>query len=271
MEDLQPPLELCHALGGSFMQRQPALESIVAIAGSRQASYETTWHGGGNTAQTAAGLRVAVAYDEVFRGYFPDTLEMLELRGATVVDFSPLHDEQLPVGVDVVYIGCGHPERFAGQLSQNDCMMLSLKSHVSSGRRIYAECGGLAYLCQEIELADGARWPMVGVLPYTARFDPTPGVPTPAEVHLSGDTWLAQAGSTWRGYLNPHWSISPSGHPECSAGGEQGHELDVVRRYQAIGSRVYLNFAAHAELLDGFFSPRATVADGSKASAEAAR
>ncbi len=56
--------------------------------------------------------------------------------------------------------------------------MLSLKSHVSSGRRIYAECGGLAYLCQEIELPDGERWPLVGVLPATAHYDAAPGHPS---------------------------------------------------------------------------------------------
>ena len=59
----------------------------------------------------AAKLTVAIAYDEAFNRYFQDTLDLLELRGASIVDFSPLRDESLPHGTDLVYLGCGHPER----------------------------------------------------------------------------------------------------------------------------------------------------------------
>src|SRR5690606_21378146 len=93
-------------------------------------------------------LTVAVAYDEAFRCYFPDTLDLLEHLGATVVDFSPLRDEALPLGTDIVYFGCGHPERYAEALASNHCMMLAIREHVCAGRRIYAEGGGVAYLCQ---------------------------------------------------------------------------------------------------------------------------
>ncbi len=52
--------------------------------------------------------------DDAFHCYFPDTLDLLELRGATVCDFSPLRDERLPVDTDIVYFGCGRPDLFAG-------------------------------------------------------------------------------------------------------------------------------------------------------------
>jgi hypothetical protein len=42
----------------------------------------------------------------------------------------------------------------------------------------------------------------------------------------------------------------------CAAGAG-GHELDVVKRHHAVGSRVYLNFAAQSGLLESFFAPRA--------------
>jgi cobyrinic acid a,c-diamide synthase len=201
-------------------------------------------------------LRVAVACDDVFGGYFPDTLELLESRGAAICDFSPLRDDRLPAGTDVVYVGCGHPEQFAGQLSANDCMMLALKSHLCSGGRIYAECGGLAYLCNEIEMPDGQRWPMVGALGVTARFHESIAPPHPAELTLVCDTWLGQSPQHWRGYLTPHWTIAPTGDSDsCVA--EAGHELDVIHRHQAVGSRMYLNFAAHEDLLDRFFEPHA--------------
>jgi cobyrinic acid a,c-diamide synthase len=202
-------------------------------------------------------LRVAVAYDDAFGGYFPDTLDLLELRGAAIADFSPLADERLPPDTDVVYVGCGHPERFAAQLSKNDCMMLALKSHLCRGRRIYAECGGLAYLCHEIEMPGGHRWPMVGVLPATAHFNPTAAHPTPTEVRLASDTWLGDAGQCWRGYVSARWSLhATTALDPCAAA--PGNPWDVVKRHQAVGSRVYLNFAAHSELVERFFAPHAS-------------
>ena len=95
-------------------------------------------------------LVIAVAYDSVFNCYFPDTLEALESLGATVVDFSPLRDDRLPEGADLVYLGCGHPERYAAELSLNHCMKLALRNHLRGGGRIYSEGGGMAYLCQHL-------------------------------------------------------------------------------------------------------------------------
>lgn len=262
----QPSLDLCHALGNEFA-RGAQLETILCIAASRTLDAAEVRPCDCRSACGSPSLRVAVAFDEAFGGYFPDTLDVLELRGAAISDFSPLRDERLPPGTDVVYVGCGHPERFAAGLSKNDCMMLSLKSHVCSGRRIYAECGGLAYLCHEIEMPDGHRWPMVGVLPATARFDPTPARPTPTEVRLARDTWLGCAGQCWRGYLSPRWSLRASSALEACAAAGAGHELDVVKRHQAVGSRVYMNFAAQGGLLESFFVPHGAPAGTTRAAA----
>jgi cobyrinic acid a,c-diamide synthase len=251
----QPELALCHALGDAF-RRGASLPTIRMIAAARPlpacANRREARPGG-----PAKPLRVAVAYDDAFRGYFPDTLDLLEAGGATISDFSPLRDERLPPETDVVYVGCGHPERFAAGLSKNDCMMLALKSHLCGGRRIYAECGGLAYLCHELEMPDGSRWPMVGVLPATARFDPTPARPKPTELRLASDTWLGRAGDCWRGYLSTRFSLHASPALASCAAGAGCHELDVVKRHHAVGSRVYLNFAAQSGLLESFFAPRA--------------
>jgi len=247
----QPPLELCQTLGDEF-SKTVQVEALLKLAAQRW--FDEAEEPAATRSNRHDPLRVAVAYDDVFGGYFPDTLDLLESRGAAICDFSPLHDERLPPDTDVVYFGCGHPEKFARELSRNDCLMLSLKSHVSSGKRIYAECGGLAYLCQEIELADGERLPLAGVIPATAHFDPTPGVPLATEVHLADDTWLGGKGECWRGYLGRHWNLSPAPQLEpCADGPEQPWNL--VKRNQAIGSRVYLNFAAHAGLVERFFTP----------------
>src|SRR5438445_640566 len=108
-------------------------------------------------AERRTDLTVAIAYDDAFFGYCPDALDELEQRGVTVRDFSPLRDEALPADADIVYIGCGRPDLHAGELSDNFCLMLALRDHVCAGKRIYAEGGGLAYLCQQLALPSGER------------------------------------------------------------------------------------------------------------------
>jgi cobyrinic acid a,c-diamide synthase len=259
-------VELCHALGKE-LSRHLDVDRIVKLAGLRplDASQPPCEF----QLEATAPLRVALACDNALGGYFPDTLDLLEALGAEVSDFSPLRDDRLPPATDVVYLGCGHPESFAAELGENDCMMLSLKSHLCSGRRIYAEGGGLAYLCQQIEMPDGERWPMVGALPLTAHFHETTAAPNPAELTLVADTWLGPSPLSCKGYLNPQWKISPSGAADgCVA--ETGHELDVVHRHQAVGSRMYLDFAACHEMLGRFFQPHAPCREAADAASRLA-
>jgi cobyrinic acid a,c-diamide synthase len=168
----RPDVSLCRALGQQLALHLK-LDRILQIARQHTLcdSAQAGCAGGSCWCSDASRpLQVAVACDDAFGGCFPDTLDLLEARGARLSEFSPLRDDRLPHGADVVYIGCGHPEQFAAQLASNDCMHLALKSHLCSGGRLYAECGGLAYLCQQLETADGQRWSMVGVLRATACY-----------------------------------------------------------------------------------------------------
>jgi cobyrinic acid a,c-diamide synthase len=200
------------------------------------------------------GVRIAIAYDDVFHSYFPDALDALEARGAEVQDFSPLRDETLPPDTDIVAIGCGHPERFAAELAQNQCMMLALRGHVCAGKRIYAEGGGLAYLCQSLALPAGAIAPMVGIFPAIARPDSTAGAPRALEVSLACDSWLGRTGAAIRGYLNDAWRLEPIGRLRSLANAAEC-EFPLVLRHQAIGSRMHLNLVAQPQLLGGFLRP----------------
>jgi cobyrinic acid a,c-diamide synthase len=117
--------------------------------------------------QAGKGLKVGVALDEAFNFYYRDNLELMELSGAEVVPFSPLHDSKLPE-TDGIYIGGGYPELYAHELSRNSAMSTSIQKAQDRGLPIYAECGGLMYLAREIEW-DGERDDMVGLVPGRAR------------------------------------------------------------------------------------------------------
>jgi len=199
-------------------------------------------------------LRVAIAYDEAFHCYFPDTLDCFDLRGASVMDFSPLHDESLPAGTDVVYLGCGSPERYATALAENHCIKAALREHLRGGGRIYAEGAGLAYLCQYLETADGGWARMVGLVAAVARLRRRRGVPLPVQIALPRTTWLGPKGTLLRGYLTARWRLEPAGYPIRPQRGSHRCPALVVSP-QLVGSLVHLDFAAQPELLARFFFP----------------
>ena len=201
-------------------------------------------------------MTVAIAYDDAFYGYFPDALDALEQRGVTVCDFSPLHDEAIPAEADIVYIGCGRPELHVDDLSGNYCLMLALRDHLCAGKRIYAEGGGLAYLCRQLALPCGRRVPMAGILPAVAHRTAEHAAPRPIEMTLAGDCWLGRRTGRLRGYLNETWTLESTG-PLASCAAEPERRLDLVERHQAIGSRVQLNLALQPALLESFLRPNA--------------
>ncbi|HNX38940.1 MAG TPA: Ni-sirohydrochlorin a,c-diamide synthase [Methanothrix sp.] len=113
------------------------------------------------------GIKIGVAQDEAFNFYYRDNLEMIELCGAEVVPFSPVHDPSLPE-VDGIYIGGGYPELYARELSENTGMIKALRRAHETDKPIFAECGGLMYLAREIEW-DKERQEMVGLVPGLSR------------------------------------------------------------------------------------------------------
>ena len=247
----RPPQELCRQLGNQFLRHTQPHRVVELSFGREMAETAPRLFA---SPPASSPVVVALAYDAAINCYFPDTLDLLESRGATIVDFSPLRAEQLPPGTDVVYLGCGHPERYAAELSQNDCIRLALWNHVRNGGRIYAEGGGLAYLCQQIELAPGRSWRMVGIFPAVARHKSDQCRPTPVEVTLNQVTWLGRRGTRLRGYQNPGWHLEPAGALDGCVVQPQ-RQFHLVRSLRALGSQLHLNFVAQPELLSGFFEP----------------
>jgi cobyrinic acid a,c-diamide synthase len=111
------------------------------------------------------GIRVGVARDSAFCFYYQENLERLERRGGHLVYFSPLSDH-LPE-VDVLYLGGGYPELHANVLSSAPCTE-EIRTAADGGLPIFAECGGLTYLCRTIA-TKGEQYRMAGVLPAEAE------------------------------------------------------------------------------------------------------
>ena len=204
--------------------------------------------------RSAEGATIATAFDEAFQGYFHDSLDMMEAWGARIVDFSPLHDEALPDGANVVLLGCGRADLFAAELAANHCMLTALRNHLRSGGRVYAEGGGMAYLCQHLESADGTRHSMLGAISAVARRASRTLPPRAMDLTLARTCWLGEADATVRGYLNANWVIEPT-HALSSFVREAGHEQDIVGKYSAFGSRMQLNFVAAPDRIRGFLRP----------------
>ncbi|MBP5394842.1 MAG: cobyrinate a,c-diamide synthase, partial [Candidatus Methanomethylophilaceae archaeon] len=59
--------------------------------------------------RTGEGLRIGLAKDETFCFTYEDNIELLRRSGAEIVEFSPMHDSELP-DVDAIVLSGGYPE-----------------------------------------------------------------------------------------------------------------------------------------------------------------
>jgi cobyrinic acid a,c-diamide synthase len=126
------------------------------------------------------GRTVAVAKDAAFSFIYPANLTMLEALGAKVVNFSPLADDELPP-CDAVWLPGGYPELYAEQLSRQQRSRQSLVAHVTAGKPVWAECGGMMPLFDGLTLNDGQRYAMWGLLPGEVTLQPRPAALGPQQ------------------------------------------------------------------------------------------
>lgn len=112
-------------------------------------------------------LKIGVIRDRVFQFYYEENLEELKKCSAQIVLINSLEDQTLPQ-IDALYIGGGFPETNVSYLSKNMDLMKDIKKKAEEGLPIYAECGGLMYLCKSLITNEG-EFPMVGVFPFRLK------------------------------------------------------------------------------------------------------
>lgn len=227
------------------------LDALLGVAAPHPACWQTFLEGEGKQVKAGSPVRLAVARDAAFCFYYPDNLELLEAAGAELVFFSPLADEQLPAGIDGLYLGGGYPELHAAGLAGNAGLRQQIHAAATAGLTIYAECGGFMYLSEAID-----QQPMVGVFPARARMLPRRRALGYREVTLSAASPLGPAGTWARGHEFHYSEMElPDSIPRCyqltrrqgEAAGEEGYRLGNV-----LGSYVHLHFGSNPQLAKHF-------------------
>lgn len=109
-------------------------------------------------------IRIALAKDEAFCFYYEDNINLLKNEGAQIVEFSPLHDKEIPKDVYGIILGGGYPELFAEQLESNLQMKNSIVNAIQKGIPSIAECGGFMYLHKNLILKNKKSYKMLGII-----------------------------------------------------------------------------------------------------------
>ena len=104
-------------------------------------------------------VRIAIARDAAFCFYYEDNFRLLQKAGAELVEFSILHDTKLPHKIHAIYIGGGFPEEHAKKLSENTKMREAIRTFPNV---VWAECGGMMYLCESFLDEKNIAYPMCG-------------------------------------------------------------------------------------------------------------
>lgn len=209
---------------------------------------------------TEVRARIAVAKDEAFSFYYPESLRVLEGFGAEILPFSPLHDAALPEA-DGLLLGGGFPEMFAADLYANEGMRESIRRAAAVGMPVYAECGGYMYLMEKMIDFSGQSFPMLGIVPGTVEMNKRLQTVGYVEAVTLRDTVLGAAGIRLKGH-EFHFSSEQTLPPEEEAAYPRAFRLQKMRRpapYDAgyaqgniLGSYLHLHFAGCPQAAEAF-------------------
>ncbi len=143
-------------------------------------------------------VKIGILRDAAFQFYYSENLEALERAGAEIVPINAMTEQSLPE-LDGLYIGGGFPETSARELAANEQFRQSLKQAAENGLPIYAECGGLIYLGESIEL-DGQQYSLAGVFPIHFGMSKKPQAHGYSIFTVTGENPFYPLGTTIKGH-----------------------------------------------------------------------
>lgn len=213
-----------------------------------------------NTLPEKRRVRIAVARDDAFTFYYPESIYQLEISGAEIIPFSPLHDREMPEA-DGLILGGGFPEMFASELYGNESMRASIGEAAKSGMPIYAECGGFMYLMKEMVDFDGNHFPMTGIIPGSVTMNKKLQTVGYVAATMEKDTVLGRKGTVLHGH-EFHFSsecapenINPEEYPRAFTFQRMRKIPPYLAGYakdNILGSYLHLHFAGSPEAARSF-------------------
>lgn len=117
-------------------------------------------------------ITIAIGRDSAFSFIYEDNLKLLKEMGARLLFFSILHDDHIPE-CDAIYLPGGYPELHLRTLSSNNNMKHSIRRHHQAKKPIYAECGGMMILFDNIIDTNGESESMTALLPGSISMQKT--------------------------------------------------------------------------------------------------
>jgi cobyrinic acid a,c-diamide synthase len=199
------------------------------------------------TAPLLADRTVAIARDAAFSFIYPANLDVLSALGARLAFFSPLAGDALPP-CDAVWLPGGYPELHAEALSACEPMRAALAAHVAAGKPVWAECGGMMALFDELATHGDGVHRLWGLLPGRVTMQKRLAGLGPQQLQLGSHTLR---GHTFH-YSSCETPLMPAAHT-----GRPGTT-------QAIGARGGEAFYVHGPVRASYFhawfasSPEAT-------------
>lgn len=176
------------------------------------------------------GRRIAIARDAAFAFIYPANLRLLGAMGARCLFFSPLAGDALP-DCDALWLPGGYPELHSAALSVRDDLRTQLAAHVAQGRPVWAECGGMMALFDELVDAHGQVHAMWGLLPGRTVMQKRLSGLGPQQLVLGAHTLRGHTFhySTCQSPLRPHTRSARPGQPIAPDAGEALYVQGPVR------------------------------------------
>ncbi|MEM0448214.1 MAG: cobyrinate a,c-diamide synthase [Methanomassiliicoccales archaeon] len=202
----------------------------------------------------SADCRIGVARDEAFNFYYEDNFDLLRAAGAELEFFSPLR-EGVP-DVDGLYIGGGYPEIFAQRLAENEECITRIREECLAGVPVYAECGGMMYLCSRLVDLQGNSHRMASVFQEEVRMGDRLQALGYVRMRVLRDNILSRQGDEIRGHVF-HYSSVPSSETrawayELSKPGGISGRMDGLMRCNTLASYSHLHFGTDPRIARRF-------------------
>ncbi|WP_027363750.1 cobyrinate a,c-diamide synthase [Desulfotruncus alcoholivorax] len=202
-----------------------------------------------------AKIQLGVVRDKAFNFYYQDGLDLLEQMGAEIYTCSALNDSKLPEGLDGLYIGGGFPEMFIEQLADNHTFIEDLGRRAAVGMPVYAECGGLMYLCRSITDFSGREYQGAGIIPASCKMGHKRAALGYVSATAISSNILVDQGAKLRGHefhyskinddeLNGAYMLQKPGDGSCHRDGHA--ESNILATY------LHIHFAGSTAAARGF-------------------